>query len=563
MSVKCPKCQHENPEDTLFCGKCGTQFSSPEKNEFTETIESPKEELTRGTTFAGRYEIIEELGKGGMGRVYRVEDTKLKQEVALKLIKPEIASDKKTIERFRNELKTARMIAHKNVCRMFDIGESGGSNFITMEYIRGEDLKSLVRKMGQLSAGQALSIAKQICDGLIEAHHLGVVHRDLKPQNIMIDTMGNARIMDFGIARSIEGKSITGAGVMIGTPDYMSPEQVDGKETDRRSDIYSLGVILYEMVTGKAPFEGDTALSIAVKHKTEFPDDPRKYNEQISEELSHIILRCLEKDKEKRFQDAVELQKALSDIKQGIPTTERIIPDKKPLTSREITVQFNLKKLLIPALATIAVVIAAIAIWQLFLQKEAVPVEYDKPFVAVMYFDNNTGDENLDHFRITISDLLITDLMQSQLIHVVREDKLFNILKKLNLEEARTYSSDDLKNVAAEGRATHILQGNYTKAGENLRFNYTLLDVNTDEVIGSDRVSGVGIDSILAMVDELTIKIKADFNLSQQQIASDIDKDIGQIYTDSPEALKFYIEGRKLHDEGDYRGSIELMEKAE
>jgi serine/threonine protein kinase/Tfp pilus assembly protein PilF len=562
MSVKCPKCQHENPEDTLFCGKCGTQFSSPEKIEFTETIESPKEELTRGTTFADRYEIIEELGKGGMGRVYRVEDTKLKQEVALKLIKPEIASDKKTIERFHNELKTARMIAHKNVCRMFDLGDADGAHFITMEYIRGEDLKSLVRKMGQLSAGQALSIAKQVCDGLIEAHHLGVVHRDLKPQNIMIDTMGNARIMDFGIARSIEGKSITGAGVMIGTPDYMSPEQVDGKETDRRSDIYSLGVILYEMVTGRAPFEGDTALSIAVKHKTEFPDDPRKYNEQISEELSHIILRCLEKDKEKRFQDAVELQKALSDIKQGVATTERIIPDKKPLTSREITVQFSLKKLLIPALAGIAVIIAAIAIWQLFLQKKAVPVEYDKPFVAVMYFDNNTGDENLDQYRIAISDLLITDLMQSQLINVVREDKLFNILKKLNLEEARTYSSDDLKNVAAEGRATHILQGNYTKAGENLRFNYTLIDVNTDEVIGSDRVSGVGIDSILAMADELTIKIKANFKLSQQQIASDIDKNIGMILTNSPEALKYYSEGRKLHDEGDYRGSINLMEKA-
>jgi serine/threonine-protein kinase len=134
-----------------------TQLSSPKDIEVTETIETPKEELTRGTTYAGRYEIIEELGKGGMGRVYRVEDTKLKQEVALKLIKPEIASDKKTIERFRNELKTARMIAHKNVCRMFDLGESGGSNFITMEYIRGENLKSLVRKMGQLSAGQALS----------------------------------------------------------------------------------------------------------------------------------------------------------------------------------------------------------------------------------------------------------------------------------------------------------------------------------------------------------------------------------------------------------------------
>jgi serine/threonine protein kinase len=562
MTSKCPKCQTDNPSDSKYCKECATPLPSSGKVEVTKTIEAPKEELARGTTFAGRYEIIEELGKGGMGKVYRVEDTELKQEIALKLIKPEISADKKTIERFRNELKIARNIRHKNVCGMYDLGEEEGAYFITMEYIRGEDLKNLIRKMGQLSGGQALSITKQVCDGLIEAHTLGVVHRDLKPQNIMIDTKGNARIMDFGIARSIEGKSITGAGVMIGTPDYMSPEQVDGKETDQRSDIYSLGVILYEMVTGRTPFEGDTALSIAVKHKTEIPADPRKYNDQLSEELSQIILRCLEKDKESRFQNVVELRKTLSDIEKGIQITERIVPEKKPLTSREITVQFNLKKLLIPASYIFIVIIAAITFWQLFLQKKAVPVEYDKPVVAVMYFDNNTGDENLDQHRKGISDLLITDLMQSQLIDVVRGDMLFSILKKLNLEEARSYSSDDLKKVAAEGGATHIVQGNYTKAGENFRFNYTLHDVNTDLVIGSDRVSGIGEESIFTMVDKLTTKIKANFNLSKQQIANDIDRDIGQIYTDSPDALRFYTEARKLHHEGDYRGSIEIMEKA-
>ena len=306
MTIKCSRCQHENPDGTIYCGKCASQLLSPKDIDVTETIETPKDELTRGTIFAGRYEIIEELGRGGMGKVYRVEDTKLQQEVALKLIKPEIASDKKTIERFRNELKTARMIAHKNVCRMFDMGESKDSHFITMEYIRGEDLKSLIQKMGLLSAGQAISIAKHVCDGLIEAHKLGVVHRDLKPQNIMIDKQGDARIMDFGIARSLEGRGITGAGIMIGTPDYMSPEQVEGKETDQRSDIYSMGVILYEMVTGRVPFEGDTALSIAVKHKTETPKAPIELNPQIPDGLNSVILRCLEKDKQNRYQSAGE-----------------------------------------------------------------------------------------------------------------------------------------------------------------------------------------------------------------------------------------------------------------
>jgi serine/threonine-protein kinase len=219
VAVSCPKCQHENPDNTIYCGKCGTQSPSPEEVKVTETIEAPKEELTRGSTLANRYEIIEELGKGGMGRVYRVEDTKLKQEVALKLIKPEISSDKKTIERFRNELKTARMIAHKNVCWMFDLGEVEGAHFITIEYVSGQDLKGLIRQSKQLTAGTAISITKQVCDGLSEAHQLGVVHLDLKPSNIMIDKDGNARIMDFSIARSLESKGITGAGVMIGTPE--------------------------------------------------------------------------------------------------------------------------------------------------------------------------------------------------------------------------------------------------------------------------------------------------------------------------------------------------------
>ena len=563
MAKKCPKCQADNPGTATFCADCGTQLPSLEEIEVTETIEAPKEELTRGTTFAGRYEIIEELGKGGMGRVYRVEDTKLNQEVALKLIKPDIASDKKTIERFRNELKTARMIAHKNVCRMFDLGESEGSNFITMEYIRGDDLKSLMRKMGQLSAGQALSIAKQVCDGLIEAHNLGVVHRDLKPQNIMIDTNGNARIMDFGIARSIEGKGITGAGVMIGTPDYMSPEQVDGKETDQRSDVYSLGVILYEMVTGRAPFEGDTALSIAVKHKTETPADPRKYNERLSEEFSQIILRCLEKDKEKRYHSAGEVRSELLNIEKGIPTTERIVPEKKPLTSREITVQFSLKKLLIPVLAVIGVIIIGLILWQVLPNKKSAPLAPSgKPSLAVMYFENNTGDEGLDHWRKAIAELLITDLSQSKYIAVLGRDSLYNILTQTNLLDVKSYSSEDIKEVATRGGVNHVLQGGVVKAGETFRISYTLQEISSGKLLGSESMEGKGVESILSMVDGMTKKIKENFKLSQEVIASDIDKDIGTITTSSPDAYRFYMEGVTYHNNGDYKSAIQLYEKA-
>ncbi len=213
MGMKCPKCHFENPDDSKFCKECGTQIISSEEISVspTETLETPKKELTTGSIFAGRYQIIEVLGKGGMGKVYRAIDKKLNEEVALKLVKPEIASDKKTLERFSNELKIARKIAHKNVGRMYELMEEKGIHFITMEYVPGEDLKSFIKRAGPLSAGKTTFIAKQVCEGLAEAHGLGVVHRDLKPQNIMIDKEGNSRIMDFGIARSLKAKGITDA----------------------------------------------------------------------------------------------------------------------------------------------------------------------------------------------------------------------------------------------------------------------------------------------------------------------------------------------------------------
>lgn len=209
-----------------------------------------------------------------MGRLYKVFDTKIKEKIALKTNKPEVGSDKETIERFSNELRQARRIAHPNVCRMFDLGEAEGCYFITMEFVPGEDLKSFVRRSRRLEMETTLRIAGQVAEGLAEAHRLGIVHQDLKPSNIMIDEEGNAQIMDFGIARSTAASGLTGEGVIIGTPEYMSPEQVAGEPADQRSDLYSLGMVLYEMVTGRLPFEGDTSMSIALKHKTEIPPIP-------------------------------------------------------------------------------------------------------------------------------------------------------------------------------------------------------------------------------------------------------------------------------------------------
>ena len=562
--MKCSKCHFKNPPGANFCSKCATQLISSEDISIphTKTLETPIKELTRGTTFADRYEFIEELGTGGMGRVCKVFDKKINEDVAIKILRPEISEDEKTIERFGNELKFTRKIIHKNVCRMYDLNEEKGTQYITMEYVPGEDLKSTVVRVGQLNVGKAVSVAKQVCEGLIEAHKLGVVHRDLKPQNIMIDKEGNVRIMDFGIARSLKTKGITAAGIMIGTPEYMSPEQAELKETDQRSDIYSLGVILYEMVTGRLPFEGDSPLSIAMKHKSEKPSDPRRFNTQISPELSRVILRCMEKDKEKRCQRAEELYSELDNLEKGLPTRERVVPKRKPITSREITVQFSLKKLLIPALVVIAVAIIAVIIWRFVPQKRVVPFPQDKPSLAVMYFENNTGDESLDHWRKALSDLLIADLSQSKYIMVLSGEKLYNILEELNLLEAKSYSSKVIKKISTRGGVQYILVGKLAMAGDTLRINALLQEASTGNLMASEMVEGRGEGSLFSMVDDLTKKIKASFKLSEEEIASDLDKEVEKITTTSSEAHKYYREGMEYFSKGDNLKSIPLMEIA-
>ena len=411
MANKCPACRSDNPDTLKFCGECGTQLPPPQSHlpDVTETLQTPVHELTTGATFAGRYQVIEELGHGGMGKVYKVFDTDIKEKIAPQALKPEIAFDKETVERFSNEPKLARKISHRNVCRMFDLGKAEGTTFITMEFVPGEDLKKFIRKSGQLGAGRAVSIFKQVCEGLMEAHHLGVVHRDLKPQNIMVDEDGNARIMDFGIARSMTAKGRTGPGVMIGTPEYMSPEQVEGKDVDPRADIYSLGIILYEMLTGRVPFEGDTAFAVGVKHKSETPRDPRELNPQIPLDLGRLVLKCLEKEKDKRYQSADELRVQLESIERGLPTTEKVALRRTPLTSREITLQLSLKKILVPAVAAGAVVIAVVMlVWHPWSRGTPAAAPRIANSIAVISFENQTGDESFDYLQKAIPDLLIT-----------------------------------------------------------------------------------------------------------------------------------------------------------
>ncbi len=555
--MKCPKCQTDNPPESTYCGKCATRLDPP-RPAVTETMGTTREELTTGSTFAGRYQVIEELGQGGMGKVYKVHDTKIGEKIALKLIRPEAGLDKKSLERFSNELKLARKIRHKNVCQMFDLGEDQGVRYITMEYVHGEDLRQLIRKVGRLSPGQAIAIARQVCDGLEEAHKLDVVHRDLKPQNIMLDDDGNARIMDFGIARSLTGKSITGAGTFIGTPEYMSPEQVEGKDVDQRSDIYSLGVILYEMVAGRRPFDGETALSIAHKQKYEAPEDPRKFNAQITEGLARVILKCLEKDKAARYESARALDAALAGIEEGLPTTEKVVPKRKSVTTRDITVTFNVKKLVVPGLAVLVLAAGAFVLTTVIGGKKPAPAAASssgKPSVAVMYFENQTEKPGLDKMVVT---LLTTNLSRNNNIEVTSTQRLFDILKLLGKQDAQTIDRSLATDVATRAGVKTMLLGSVIQIGDRIRLASEIIDVKTGSIIGTQSADGTKYDDLFSMVDGITAQVGKQFGGSKTEAGLKVT----DVTTSSLEALDNYQKASDLILRWNYPEAAGLLAKA-
>jgi serine/threonine-protein kinase len=268
-----------------------------------------------GEVFAGRYEIQSVLGRGGMGIVYRAHDRDLDDAVAIKTLRSEaLSADPTLLDRFKQEIRLARRITHPNILRTHDLGETGGMRYLSMEFARGLTLKQLVDTGDILPTPVGLRIAKQICAGLAAAHEVGVIHRDIKPQNIIIEATGGLKIMDFGIARLKEERGMTAEGTVVGTPDYMSPEQARGIALDFRSDIYSTGVVLYEVFTGTLPFEGDTPLAVVLKHIQESPPSPQARNPKIEPKVSQIILKCMQKDPKDRFQSVNDLYEALTRV---------------------------------------------------------------------------------------------------------------------------------------------------------------------------------------------------------------------------------------------------------
>jgi protein kinase-like protein len=333
--MNCPSCGREVPGAARFCPACGGALevgatasldpeatvrvpgapgNSPRKPSPSGRISSSTDpfdgaRFIPGTVLEDRYRIVAMAGRGGMGEVYRAEDLKLSQTVALKFLPESIAQDGTVLARFHREVRIARQVSHANVCRVFDIGEADGLPFLTMEYVDGEDLATLLRRIGRLPSDKGIEIARQICAGLGAAHDHGVIHRDLKPANIMIDGRGKVRITDFGLAGMAGSFKPEESGA--GTPAYMAPEQLAGKDASVQSDIYSLGLVLYEVFTGKRPFEAATLVELIRQHQTSSPTTPSLLVKDIDPLVERVILRCLEKDPKKRPASALQVAAAL------------------------------------------------------------------------------------------------------------------------------------------------------------------------------------------------------------------------------------------------------------
>lgn len=550
-SAQCPKCFTLNPPDLPSCGKCGAPLPKTAETlpygTGEETASGVEEavELAPGSLFDGRFRIIEEIGRGGMGQVYKAEDTHLNITVALKIIRPRHSSNPVFIERFKKETLTARAVAHGNVIRIYDLGDAGRIKYISMEYIKGQNLRDLIRASGSLSIQTVVNLGRQLCEGLAAAHDKGIVHQDLKPSNIMVDNGGRAYIMDFGLARSLTGLEPGEGRGRSGTPPYMSPEQARGGKAGARSDIYSLGVMLYEMCVGEPPFRAETAGDYVRKHLTEIPLPPSRLNPQIPPSLERVILRCLEKDEEKRYPGVRSLLDDIKKLKTDSPGGSR---------TRKIT------RWLISTAVLMLLIAAGFIVWKT--RGAGIAGSAKKPSLAVVYMTNNTGDPALDWGRKAFAELLMTDLLQSKYIRVVTPNKLYETLQKLNLLEANNYSSGDLERAGRAAGVGHILHGNYSMAGGMLRIDAILYRLGSLELVAAEQVTGKGTESIFAMVDELTKKIKSGLKLSPDEIRLDRDKDIQAITTDSPDALRYFIDGTKAYNESRFEESNGLLLKA-
>jgi serine/threonine protein kinase/tetratricopeptide (TPR) repeat protein len=494
-----------------------------------------------GSIVADRYEILKSLGEGGMGAVYKARDRELDRLVALKVIRPELARHAEILQRFKRELILARQVTHKNVIRIFDLGVTGNIKFITMEYVEGQDLKSLLGRQ-KFTVPQAVDIMCQVCRGLEAAHAENVIHRDLKPQNIMVDQQGKVLVMDFGLAHSVEERGMTQTGALMGTPDYMSPEQAKGEKADARSDLFTMGIIFYELLTGALPFQADSLLGMLLARTQNRAKPVREINPDVPPVVSDIVSKCLAVNAAERYQTASEL---LADL-EGWQTGTGVQPIKVPKGPRFRTVAPSTTwKWIALSVASVAILLSPVAWWLLRSSgKPAAPALS----LAIMPFRNASGDPSLDWVGSSIAEMLSTDVGQSASLRTVSSDRVYQILHDLRLAPDSTLDPPTLRRVAEFSNAQTLVWGQYAKFGDQIRIDATLQDLKQDRTtpLKSEAANANGIPGA---VDRLAQSIRQNLSLSASAV-KELQAQAFKPSTKSIDALRDYNEGLQLERQG-------------
>jgi tetratricopeptide (TPR) repeat protein/TolB-like protein/tRNA A-37 threonylcarbamoyl transferase component Bud32 len=533
-AMNCPQCSTINPDYAESCSHCGSLISGS-----TDTVQvTDTTALSAGTDFGTRYRIVSLLGQGAMGRVYKAFDKDLERAVAIKVVRPGMMAESDALRRFKQELLLASKVSHKNILRIHDLGEVGDIKFISMAYVEGSDLNKIIRDNPKMPFERILSFSEQLADALAAAHAEGVIHRDLKPQNILVAGDDHLYVSDFGLAKSFEEDAVgmTRTGVFLGTPLYMSPEQVEGKPADQRSDIYSYGLILYEMVTGAVPFTGDSTFKVMYDRLKTKPKSPRLQNPEIPAWFDRIIMRSLEKQPETRYQNANEI---LADLRGSrAPTASRSIQITLPEFSNRSWMWWT--GWVGGAVALLASVFAIPPVRHLILrqggsaqtgsQVAGVPALSAGKFVAVLPFKVLGDEQTLGYVAEGLNEALSAKLFQLKDLRMASDSSLTNISDK-----------DPLEKIARSLGVNLIVDGLIQGGADKMSIIVNLHDIADGTKVWSQEFSGVPKD-VLSIEDQISTQLVTALQLkpSDEEMARASERP-----TDNIDAYDLYLRGRQ------------------
>ena len=490
-----------------------------------------------------------------MGVVYKAEDTRLKRTVALKFLAPHILGREEDRTRFIQEAQATAALDHANICTVYEIEEIDKKAFIAMAYVEGQSLREKINS-GPLNLDEVLDIAIQAAEGLKEAHDKGVVHRDIKSSNIMVTPKGQAKIMDFGLARLAGRTKLTTTETIMGTVSYMSPEQARCKEVDFRTDIWSLGVVLYEMLTGHTPFKGDHDSAVIYSIINEAPEAVTGLRSGISMDLEWIVCKALEKEKEDRYQNVDELLTDLKRLRTTSVTPGKIQPP--PTLERERRKQ-RLVKISISSGIVVLIILAFLFLRPLLFEEDLVS---EPTPITVISFENQTGDNAYDYLQKAIPNLLITNLEQSKYLRVMTWERMEDLLKQMGKEDVEIINKDVGYELCRMDGVNAIVLGSFVRAGDVFATDVKVLDVETKRILKSASAKGRGVGSILKeQIDDLSREISRGVGLSDRKIEATQWR-IADATTGSMGAYNYYLRGRENYAKLYYNDARQFLEKA-